>query len=135
MYQKHTVRRATSPNCMLRTPSSHPVSKGVVIVIPIRKIHLHKLVYEDFADAVVICDIRLDQTTTLLQKKQCKFKSYIYKKAPSWTDEQIEDLYCGAEVWLDRWVLPNCCIARSALQGSSSVTCTLLLCKVCSSIF
>jgi hypothetical protein len=58
---------------MLRTPSSHPVSKGVVIVIPIRKIHLHKLVYEDFADAVVICDIRLDQTTTLLQKKQCKY--------------------------------------------------------------
>jgi hypothetical protein len=27
----------------------------------------------NFADAVVICDIRLDQTTTLLQKKQGKY--------------------------------------------------------------
>lgn len=34
---------------------------------------------------------------------------------------EIRKMYSGAETWLDRWVRPNCWIARSALQGSSNV--------------
>merc|ERR1719264_13973 len=39
---------------------------------------------------------------------------------------EMRRTYSGAEIWLLRCVLPNCWIARSALQGSSRVMCTLL---------
>ena len=40
---------------------------------------------------------------------------------------EIRNMYSGALTWLDRWVLPNCCMALSALHGNSNVMCNLRL--------
>ena len=38
---------------------------------------------------------------------------------------EMRNKYCGGTTWLDLCVLPNCCIALSAVHGSSSVMCSL----------